>query len=521
MTSIDLPAMSEEQAAKRSKLTGPGHDLPRAASPPPPSQASRREPRQDPVGCAPPWKPYDTTNLKKLAEPAYQRNLPSVVHWAVCVGRLDVLRRIFEDTQLTGIALAQSLEQPLSVGEHPNPAYRLNRRFGPYYERIYETNCHSPGNIRVACNIPGLHVPLLVHACEHGHADIVDYFIEKGANINIYADVCHYSDADSRNFYARTPLIAAIRGGFDDIASMLIERGAVLTPMETKIIRRRSSDEFYGKEVTVNFTALCRASSNGSVSLVQKMIDHGLLNASSARYEDDRPLTKKQQTYAQNLVGWSIQSELLTLWTCIVMDTRNVASQKEDDEMRTYMQIIELLGQAGVVLAGLLMKINNETKEQFKSVIKVTWRRCHFTADGNPEQHVLSVIRGMRHIREDVLACCGYKRPETTVLRIISPPYKAKYWSMAVESARQWDSNDDDDAWRKPIRDVILLAAAPRSRRNHHLFPVAVRQYVRELLQFGKLLERRGGTSSVLPLAVSKVSLSEIFEVNVIPFVVG
>ena len=121
----------------------------------------------------------------------------------------------------------------------------------------------------------------------------------------------------------------------------------------------------------------------------------------------------------------------------------------------------------------------------------------------------------MRHVDLDVLRFLGYRDPQNFVARIIDPDFKRAHWKETVAFYRN-AATDGIAAWRKPLKDAILLAAEPWSRRNHHLFPVAVRKYVRELLRFGALIQRRIKTPSI-----SKVSFSEIYEDCVISFVVG
>ena len=121
----------------------------------------------------------------------------------------------------------------------------------------------------------------------------------------------------------------------------------------------------------------------------------------------------------------------------------------------------------------------------------------------------------MRHVDLEILRFLGYRDPDHFVARIIDPAFKRAHWHETVAFYRN-AATDGESSWRKPLKDVILLATEPWSRRNHHLFPVAIRKYVRDLLQLGALLERRIETPSI-----SKVSLSEIFEDNVISFVVG
>ena len=420
---------------------------------------------------------------------------------AVCKGDLLYVQKVFEDQNLTRIALRGSrnpatLHHPIGVDPQPT---------------LFAT-APDPGSILVGHRSDwSLTVPLITHACDHGHMDIVRYFIEKGANINIFTDKRHYTDTDSKGKGTATPLSVACKSGFEDIARMLIERGAILMPMEWKIIRRRSRDDFYGKEITVNYTPFDWVLCNGMHSLLDFMIERGLLNTASAQFQDKRKLSKKQQKYASELVAHSILCKLLQIWDCMIIVGMRIDSEAAEDQARdkSDQRVLETLGQAGFVVAGFLQKIEDETRAP------ASWKKRHFNDDGTPADHVIAVIRGMRHVDLEILRFLGYRDPENFVARIIDPDFKRAHWNETV-AFYQNAATDGDSSWRKPLKDIILLAAESWSRRNHHLFPVAIRKYVCDLLQFGSLLERRIETPSI-----SKVSLSEIFEDNVISFVVG
>jgi len=423
--------------------------------------------------------------------------LPQALRRAVCDGNLEYVKKVFDNPRLTSIALRGSRNSALRthpVGVDPQP---------PYF-----ATAPDPGSIRVSHSTDwSLDVPLITHACDHGHADIVQYFIEKGANINVFTDKRHYVDTDSKGKGAATPLSVACKNGFEDIARLLIEKGAILMPMEWKIIRRRSRDSFYGKDITVNHTPIDWVVSNRMHSLLETMIEHGLLNASSAQFQDRRSLSIKQQKYASELVGHSILCKLLRIWLTMVYSRPPLP----DEEYRSYLKMFEMLGQASFIVAGFMEKIEEEELTRKHE----TRRRSHFDANGRPADHTVAIIRGMRHVDLGVMRFLGYKDPESVIPRLIDPSFKQSHWRETVEYSQRVPA-DGSHAWRKPIRDIIILASEPWSRRNHHLFPSAVREYARELIRFGALLERRVRTAST-----SKVSLSKIYEDNVIPFVVG
>ena len=210
--------------------------------------------------------------------------------------------------------------------------------------------------------------------------DIVRYFIEKGANINIFTDKRHYTDTDSKGKGTATPLSVACKSGFEDIARMLIERGAILMPMEWKIIRCRSRDDFYGKEITVNYTPFDWVVCNGMHSLLDFMIERGLLNTASAQFQDKRKLSKKQQKYASELVAHSILCTLLQIWDCMIIVGMRIDSEAAEDQARgkSDQRVLETLGQAGFVVAGFLQKIEDETRSP------ASWKKRHFNDDGTP-----------------------------------------------------------------------------------------------------------------------------------------
>ena len=428
--------------------------------------------------------------------------LPQALRRAVCQGDLGYVQKVFEDPNLKRIALSGSrnpatLHHPIDVDPQP-----------PLF-----STAPDPGSILVGHRTDwSLSVPLITHACDHGHIDIVKYFIEKGTDINIFTDKRHYVDTDSKGKGAATPLSAACKSGFEDIARMLIERGAILMPMEWKIIRRRSRDEFYGKEVTINFTPFDWVVCNGMHSVLDFMIQHGLLNTASAQFQDKRKLLKKQQKYASELVAHSILCKLLQIWDSMIIVGLRTSSESAEERAasdKSDQLVLETLGQAGFVVAGFMQKIEEET------MAPQSWKKRHFNDDGTPEDHVIAIIRGMRYVDLDLMRFVGYRDPENFVARISDPDFKRTHWNEKVAFYRN-AATDGVSSWRKPLKDIILLAAEPWSRRNHHLYPVVVRKYVRGLLWFGALLERRTGTSSI-----SKVSLSEIYEDNVVPFIVG
>ena len=288
--------------------------------------------------------------------------LPQALRRAVCKGDLDYVQKVFEDPKLSSIALAGSrnsatLHHPIGVDPQP-----------PLF-----ATAPDPGSILVGHRSDwSLNVPLITHACDHGHIDIVQYFIEKGADINIFTDKRHYVDTDSKGKGTATPLSVACKSGFEYIARMLIEKGAILMPMEWKIIRRRSRDEFYGKELTVNYTPFDWVVCNGMHSLLDFMIERGLLNTNSAQFQDKRKLSKKQQKYASELVAHSILCKLLQIWDSMIivgLRTSSDSAEEQADSDKSDQRVLETLGQAGFIVAGFMQKIEDET------MVPESWKR--------------------------------------------------------------------------------------------------------------------------------------------------
>jgi ankyrin repeat protein len=93
---------------------------------------------------------------------------------------------------------------------------------------------------------------LLIYAAQVGHIDIVNFFIDEGANIN------------AQNFYGITPLMNASVNGHFEISKTLLEKGANIHTTAQLLV-------FH----SISRNALMLAAGNGKTKVVKLLLDNG------------------------------------------------------------------------------------------------------------------------------------------------------------------------------------------------------------------------------------------------------